>query len=141
MRTGTFLIIFWIWWCPRVTGEISGELHFSGDGSIAGIGATRLRIYSDGSNNANLFVKNGGIIRYLPETENTISPVSGGPYLTMESGSSYILERDGGSFPSGVSWHPNSLAKVENLTGFNSASFGGLAYGNLEWNTPALTGL
>jgi len=119
-----------------ITGDISGELQFSGAGSGGTADRVRLRISTDISNNANLVVKNGGIIRYLPLTGNTTSSFTG-IFLTMESGSQYIIEKTGGSFPSGGLWDANSLAKVTNLTGSNGPTFNGNSYGNLEWNCPS----
>ncbi len=121
-----------------VTGEIAGELRFTGAESTSTDHGTRLRLYTDPSNYANLFVKNGGIIRYLPLTGNTSSNTSG-TFLTMESGSQYVIEKNGGSFPSGGSWDQNSLAKVENLSGANGATFNGTDYGNIDWKCPAQT--
>lgn len=134
--TGTLDYILDMGGATGVTGEISGELHFTGVGSSSTSAGTRLRIWTDASNNANLVVKNGGIIRYLPLSGNTSSSATG-TFLTMESGSQYIIEKNGGSFPSGGSWDPNSLAKVENITGSNGPTFNGNAYGNLEWNCPS----
>lgn len=121
-----------------VTGEILGELRFSGAGSIgpASENDTRLNIYTDPSNYSDLVVKSTGIIRYVDNAGNTDSDPSG-TYLTMENGSQYIIEKNGGSFPAGGLWNPNSLAKVDNASGTNGALFNGDTYGNLEWNCPS----
>ncbi|MBK7289816.1 MAG: hypothetical protein IPI78_05990 [Chitinophagaceae bacterium] len=55
-------------------------------------------------------MKSTGIIRYVDNAGNTDSDPSG-TYLTMENGSQYIIEKNGGSFPAGGLWNPNSLAK------------------------------
>ncbi|MBK8310553.1 MAG: hypothetical protein IPL04_06205 [Chitinophagaceae bacterium] len=51
----------------------------------------------------------------------------------MESGSQYIIEKNGGSVPAGGAWDANSLLKVYNASGANVPTFNGDAYGNLEW--------
>jgi hypothetical protein len=121
-----------------VTGEIFGELHFSGVGS-GGMGdRVRLRVFTDAANNGNVAVKSGGLIKYLDLTGNTTS--AAGAYLTMENGSTYEIAKNGGSFPEGT-WLPASLAKVNNISGVNGPQFLGTAYGNLEWNCPAQTAI
>ncbi len=116
-----------------VTGEIFGELNFKGSG---GADFASLRLQTGVDNYADLKVKSGGIICYLPNTGNT-SPGSGN-YLTMENGSTYAIEKTGGSFPTG-NWAPNSLAKLTNLTGTALPLFNGTQYGNVEINIPNLT--
>jgi len=118
-----------------VTGEISGNLHFTGTGTNGSCDAA-LDLFDGATFYAALVVKNLGAIKYFTNTGNT-GP-STGSYLTMENGSVYELEKNGGSFPPG-NWEPNSLAKVFNASGTNGPTFNGNAYGNLEWNCPAMT--
>lgn len=115
-----------------VTGEISGELHFTGAGSVSSDNGTRLRVYTDPANHASLRVKAGAAIRYYEFTGNTGS--SAGNYLAMENGSVYELVKNGGSFPH-AQWAANSLAKATG-TGVNGPFFNSSEYGNLEWNCP-----
>jgi hypothetical protein len=115
-----------------VTGEIRGELRFSGAGSLSPDNGTRLRLYTDAGNNASMLVKNGGAIRYYELTGNTGS--SPGNYLIMENGSVYEIIKNGGSFPYGA-WALNSLAKASG-TGTIGPFFNGIDFGNLEWNCP-----
>ena len=119
-----------------VTGEILGELDFSGVGSGGTADNTRLRVYTDVSNNASLVVKSGGLIKYLDLTGNTVS--AAGAYLTMENGSIYEIAKNGGSFPD-ATWQPNSLARASNIFGANGPVFNGTVYGNLEWNCQSQT--
>lgn len=116
-----------------VTGEISGNLFIKGTG--IGSGGAEIDLQDDATHFASLVVKNTGVIKYFDNTNNT-SP-STGSYLTMENGSVYELNKNGGSFPPGT-WAPNSLAKVSG-TGANPPSFNGNSYGNLEWNCPSQT--
>ena len=139
--SGTLNYILDLCGAMGVTGEISGELAFSGENSNSSSHGTRLRIYNASPTGyANMVVKNGGIIRYLDKTGNTSSS-TGGPYITMESGSQYIIQKNGGSFPDGGSWDSNSLAKVDNASGNSGATFNGTNYGNMEWNCPAQTNI
>jgi hypothetical protein len=101
-----------------VTGEIAGNLYFKGSG-VTGMCSAEIDLQDDANHYGALVVKNTGLIKYFTNTGNT-GP-SNGSYLTMESGSTYELEKNGGSFPIG-SWSPNSLAKVSG-TGSNPASF------------------
>ena len=135
--TGTLNYILDLASATGVTGEISGELQFSGIGSggAAGNNHAELNVYTDGSNYANLIVKTGGIVKYIDLSGNTNSNNSG-TYFTMESGSQYIIEKNGGSVPAGGAWDANSLLKVYNASGANVPTFNGDAYGNLEWNCP-----
>jgi hypothetical protein len=116
-----------------VTGEIYGTLVFRKVGAGTGSTNNRLDLFSGPLAYGKLVVKNGGVILYEPTTSNTAA--AGTPYntLTMENGSSYIINKDGGSFPIGV-WQPNSIARN---TGFVNGlcSFNGTDYGNLEWNS------
>ena len=116
-----------------VTGEISGNLYFIGNG--LGTGDAQLNLYQDPTNYASLTVKNLGVIKYFTNTGNT-SPTTGS-YLTMESGSEYEIAKNGGSFPPG-SWNPGSLAKVTGTTNAGP-TFHGTTYGNLEWNATSQT--
>jgi hypothetical protein len=115
-----------------VTGEISGELHFSGVGSTDTRDSTRLRVYNGGSY-GNLVVKSGGVIKYLDLSGNTAS--AAGSYLTMENGSTYEIAKSYGYFPQ-ASWQPNSLLKVSSPGTTVPGFIGGVTYGNLEWNCP-----
>jgi hypothetical protein len=119
-----------------VTGEILGELDFSGVGSGGTADNTRLRVYTDVANNASLAVKSGGLIKYLDLTGNTAS--AAGAYLTMENGSVYEIAKNGGSFPD-ATWQPTSLARASNIFGANGPIFNGNTYGNLEWNCQSQT--
>jgi hypothetical protein len=113
-----------------VMGEILGNLYFKGTGAIGSCMA-ELDLQDDATHYADLKVKNGGMIKYFDNT-GTTSP-STGSYLTMESGSTYLLEKNAGSFPPG-NWDLNSLARTYNVLGTSGPSFLGNAYGNLEWD-------
>ncbi|MEI9808128.1 MAG: T9SS type A sorting domain-containing protein [Bacteroidota bacterium] len=114
-----------------VTGEISGNLYFKGSG--LGTGGAEIDLQDDATHFAALTVKNAGIIKYFENT-GTTSP-STGSYLTMESGSTYEIEKNGGSVPPGT-WSASSLVKIFNPTGMNPPLFLGTAYGNMEWDCP-----
>jgi hypothetical protein len=116
---------------PGVTGEVSGNLYFKGSG-VAGTCSAEIDLQDDGTHYAAFVVKNLGVIKYFTNTGNT-GP-STGSYLTMESGSIYEINKNGGSIPPGT-WDPNSLTKV-NGTGANPPTFFGTVYGNLEWTCP-----
>jgi len=111
-----------------VTGEIYGNLYIKGTG--AGNGGAEIDLSDGAANFAALVVKSSGYIKYFINTDNT-SP-GAGSYLTMENGSIYEIEKNGGSFPDGT-WEPNSLAKVTGTTNAGPG-FNGNSYGNLEWN-------
>jgi hypothetical protein len=117
-----------------VTGEISGELDFSGAGSGGTSDSTRLRVYTNGANNGNLVVKNPGVIKYLALSGNTTS--APGAYLTMENGSTYEIAKNNGFFPQ-ATWQPNSLARATSPGTTVPGFVDGVVYGNLEWNCPA----
>jgi len=114
-----------------VTGEIYGNLYIKGTG--VGNGGAEIDLSDGVSNFAALVVKSSGVIKYFDDTDNT-SP-STGSFLTMENGSIYEIEKNGGSFPPGV-WDLNSLARVTNLSGTSPPSFNGSSYGDLEWTCP-----
>jgi hypothetical protein len=116
-----------------VTGEIFGNLYFTGTGS--GTGSAELYLYENSSRNSLLRVKSGGVIKYFPNTGNTTT--ANGPYLIMENGSTYEINKSGGTFPQGV-WQSNSLAKATS-PGAAVPVFNGNIYGNLEWNCPSQT--
>ena len=118
-----------------VTGEISGELKFTSNDNGGKKDDAQLQIYSGINNYADLIVKSGGKIIYTDSSGNTKSDASG-TYLTMENGSQYIIEKNGGSIPAGGFWKPNSLVKVDNADGANGPQFLGSIYEDLDWNCP-----
>lgn len=118
-----------------VTGEIYGSLYFKSVGSGSGSSNTRLDTYSGPVAYAQLKVKSGGLIKYDDKTSNTASAGSPTNSITMEAGSTYWVNKNGGSFPDG-SWAPTSLCKTTGTIA-NGASFNGTVYGNLEWNCPS----
>lgn len=120
-----------------VTGEIYGSLYFKSVGAGSGSSNTRLDTYAGPVAYAQLKVKNGGLIKYDDKSGNTASAGSPINSITMEGGSTYWINKNGGSFPDG-SWAPTSLCKTTGTVA-NGASFNGAIYGNLEWNCPSQT--
>lgn len=120
-----------------VTGEIYGSLYFKSVGAGTGSSNTRLDTYSGPVAYAQLKVKNGGLIKYDDKSGNTASAGSPTNSITMENGSTYWINKNGGSFPDG-SWALNSLCKTTGTVA-NGATFNGTVYGNLEWNCPSQT--
>jgi hypothetical protein len=119
------------------TGEIHGSLIFRKVGAGTGTTNCRLETYTDVANYAQLVVKNGGVIKYNPNTSNTSSLGAPLNTLTFEDGSTFWINKNGGSFPAG-NFFTNSLIKktgdCTSLTGFNNS-----IYGNLEWDCPTQT--
>lgn len=130
--TGTLNVDLALTGSAGVTGEIAGNLYFKGSG-VAGTGSAQLDLQDDATHYAALVVKSGGLIKYFVNSGNT-SPGSGN-YLTMEAGSIYELNKNGGSFPPG-NWDANSLVRMTGTTSTISPTFNGTVYGNLEWNSP-----
>lgn len=119
-----------------VIGSIYGTLIFSGiSGATSGpkLITTRSPVVANMYGIATFY--NGGIIRILPNADNTDASLSPVPTLVMKNGSIYENSKDGGSFPVGT-WESNSLAKALG-PGANPPSFNGATYGNLEWNCPS----
>ncbi len=116
-----------------VTAIIDGTLQFAGTGSSAG--GARLDVFSGALAYAALAVSGTGKILYLTDTGNTNS--AAGTYLTMQAGSIFEIQKNGGSFPN-ASWNATSIAKATN-TGANPPSFLGTIYGNLEINLTGIT--
>lgn len=110
------------------TAEISGTLDISGSGSrmnyTTGEGITR--------------VKNGGTIRYGPTSGNGTGTTAN---FIMESGSTYEVYKNGGTFPTGT-YDPNSLilntGAVANPAALSMNSSTG-SYGNYQFNAPSCT--
>lgn len=113
-----------------VTGEVAGNLYIKG---MAGCG-TEIDLQDDAVHYATLVVKNTGVIKYFTDTDNT-SPATG-TYLTMESGSTYEIAKNGGSLPGG-NWDDNSNIIISGTLG-SGITFNQSTYGNLEWNTPLM---
>ncbi|MBL7727863.1 MAG: hypothetical protein JNM68_09260, partial [Dinghuibacter sp.] len=118
-----------------VTGEIYGSLYFKSVGAGSGSSSTRLETFTGALAYAQLKVKNGGLIKYNDKTSNTSSAGSPTNSITMESGSTYWIDKNGGSFPDG-SWSAGSLCKSTGMVA-NGPTFSGTTYGNLEWNNPS----
>ncbi|MCW3120432.1 MAG: C-terminal target protein, partial [Chitinophagaceae bacterium] len=132
--TGTLSYILDLAGAAAVTAQISGNLYFTGSG--AGTGDAHLNIYTGVANYAKLSVKNTGVIKYFPNSGNTLS--APGSYLTMESGSVYEINKNGGSVPAG-NWDDNSTISISGATTNGGIIFSQNQYGNLEWNTPLMS--
>lgn len=115
-----------------VTGEIYGSLFFKSVGAGTGSSNTSLDTYAGALSYAQLKVKNGGLIKYDDKSGNTASAGSPTNSITMENGSTYWINKNGGSFPNGL-WDAGSLCKSTGMVA-NGPSFNGTTYGNLEWN-------
>jgi Secretion system C-terminal sorting domain len=120
-----------------VTGEIYGSLYFKSVGAGTGGSNSRLDTYSGPVAYGLLKVKNGGLIKYDDKSGNTASAGSPTNSISMESGSTYWINKNGGSFPDGL-WNAGSLCKSTGMVA-NGPTFNGITYGNLEWNNTAQT--
>jgi hypothetical protein len=122
-------------WGNGVIGSIYGTLIFSG---VMNASTGPKLITTRSPVVANLYgiatFYSGGIIRIMPNADNTDAALSPVPTLVMKNGSVYESLKDGGSFPVGT-WESNSLARVLS-PGSNLPTFLGTTYGNLEWNCP-----
>jgi hypothetical protein len=118
-----------------VTGEIYGSLFFKSVGAGSGSSSTRLETFTGAVAYAQLKVKSGGLIKYDDKTSNTSSAGSPTNTISMESGSTYWINKNGGSFPDGL-WNTGSLCKSTGMLA-NGPTFNGTTYGNLEWNNPS----
>ncbi|MEJ0105790.1 MAG: hypothetical protein WDO19_25990 [Bacteroidota bacterium] len=131
---GTLTYILDLTGAAGVTGEISGNLYFTGNG--AGTGDAYLKLYTSGTNYANVTVKGSGVIKYFTNSGNTIS--AAGNYLNMENGSTYEINKNGGSLPYG-NWNDNSDILITGATTNGNVFFSQLRYGNLKWESPAMS--
>jgi Secretion system C-terminal sorting domain len=131
---GTLTYILDLTGAAGVTSEISGNLYFTGSG--AGMGDAYLKLYTSGTNYANVTVKSSGIIKYFTNSGNTGS--AAGIYLTMESGATYEINKNGGSLPYG-NWDDNSNILITGATTNGNVFFSQLRYGNLRWESPAMS--
>jgi hypothetical protein len=118
----------------NVKGDISGNLFFSGTG--VGTGNAYLKIYASATNYSSVVVKSTGVIRYFTNSGNTAS--AAGNYLTMQSGSVYEINKNGGSLPYG-NWDDNSNILITGATTNGNIFFSQSRYGNLQWNCPAMS--
>jgi len=132
--SGTLTYILDLTGTAGVTGEISGNLYFTGSGS--GAGDAYLKLYTSGTNYANVTVKSSGVIKYFANSGNTISAAGG--YLNMENGSTYEINKNGGLLPYG-NWDDNSNALITGATSNGNVFFSQLRYGNLRWESPAMS--
>ncbi|MFI5128670.1 MAG: T9SS type A sorting domain-containing protein [Chitinophagales bacterium] len=116
-----------------VIGSIYGTLIFSCTGGATnGPKLITTRSPVDPANYGILTVYSGGIIRIMPDADNTDASLSPVPTLIMLNGSTYENLKNGGSFPVGT-WEQNSLARAVS-PGANVPIFNGTSYGNLEWD-------
>ena len=135
-NTGTLIYSLDLSGAAGVTGTVSGNLFFTGTG--AGTGNVFLNLYTDATHYANLTVTNTGVIKYFTNSGNTSSS-STGVYLTMQAGSVYEINKNGGSLPQG-NWDNNSnILMTGTTTATGGIVFTQAQYGNLEWNTPGMT--
>ena len=132
--SGTLSYLLDLTGTAAVTGLIAGNLYFTGTG--VGTGDAHLNIYSGVANYANLIVQGTGVIKYFANTGNTSS--APGSSLAMESGSTYEINKNGGSVPFGT-WNDNSTILISGATANGSITFSQSQYGNLEWNTPLMS--
>ncbi len=111
------------------TGAIFGTLDFSGSSS-------KLDCSFGGGISS---IKSGGTIRYGGSSSGTIGTIT---TFFMESGSTYEIYKDGGSFPTGT-YDPNSLilntGATANLAVMSMNSSTG-SYGNYEFNSSLYSG-
>lgn len=135
--TGTLNWILDLTGAVGIGGDVSGNLYFKGTG--IGNGNAYLDLYNPVTLfYANCIVKSTGVIKYFTDSGNTNSDPSG-TYLTMQSGSIYEINKNGGSLPHG-SWNDNSNIYITGATDNNgSITFSQFSYGNFYWNTPSLT--
>lgn len=133
-NTGTLIYSLDLSGAAGVTGTISGNLFFTGTG--AGTGNVFLNLYTDATHYANLTVSNTGMIKYFANSGNTNSSGTG-VYLTMQSGSVYEINKNGGSLPQG-SWDNNSTILITGVTTVGLL-FTQAQYGNLDWNSTGMT--
>jgi hypothetical protein len=94
-----------------------------------------MNLYTNASNNADLKVKSGGLIKFLPQSGNTNSSALGVAHLTMEDGSVYEINKNGGSLPEGA-WADNSTIHINGITS-SAVLFNQINYGNLVWDCAA----
>jgi hypothetical protein len=132
--TGTLSFVLDLTGAAGVTGLLAGSLYFMGGGMANG--DAYLNLFSSTLNYARVTVKNGGLISYAGNSGNTVS--AAGPYLVMESGAVYEINKNGGSVPPG-NWDDNAAILITGATTSGGISFSQEQYGNLIWNTPLMS--
>ncbi len=116
-----------------VTASIDGTLQFEGTGS--GTGGAALDLYSSIFTYANAVVSSTGRIIYKGNTGET--DAGSGTYFTMQAGSVFELNDDGGTIPK-ANWDAGSMVKVI-TTSATPPVFDGTNYGDVEIDCAGIT--